>query len=151
MESTKIDTDYFNYIDIDAIDNKNNEIINSKHISKKNAPSRASRKLHSGDVLFSLVRPYLKNIAIIKQEFSDYVASTGFYVCTPMSFLNSEYLFYFLISPYCINRVMHFMEGNNSPSIRGCTLESLYIGIPNYNEQKRIVNKIKNLYNLIIN
>ena len=115
MESTKIKTNYFDYIDIDAIDNVNNIISNPKHLSKESAPSRASRKLHNGDVLFYIVRPYLKNIALVTSEYKNCIASTGFYVCTPISALCSEYLFYLLISPYCIESVMPYMKGDNSP------------------------------------
>ena len=149
MESTKIKTNYFDYIDIDAIDNVNNIISNPKHLSKESAPSRASRKLHNGDVLFSIVRPYLKNIALVTSEYKNCIASTGFYVCTPISALCSEYLFYLLISPYCIESVMPYMKGDNSPSIRGNDLENLIIGVPSLNEQRRIVTKIHTI-NLII-
>lgn len=151
MKSTKIATDYFDYIDIDAIDNKRNIVLKPKYMSKNSAPSRASRKLHEGDVIFSIVRPYLKNIALITKEYEHCIASTGFYICTPNSMLNTEYLYYFLLSPYCIDSVMPYMKGDNSPSIKGSDLENVLIGIPSIKEQERIVYKIKNLYNQIIN
>ena len=59
MESTKPQGDYFDYIDIDAIDNKNHCIKEPKHLPVTKAPSRASRTVKIGSVLFSLVRPYL--------------------------------------------------------------------------------------------
>lgn len=151
MESTKISTDYFDYIDIDAIDNKRNVISAPKHINKENAPSRAGRKIHEGDVLFSIVRPYLRNIAIVPKKYEHCIASTGFYVCTPLNYVDSEFLFYLLISPYCINSVMPYMKGDNSPSIKGSNLENIIIGMPSPREQKRIVNKINNLYMLVRN
>jgi type I restriction enzyme S subunit len=61
MESTKPTGDSFIYIDIDAIDNKAHKVINPKTIKKKDTPSRATRKLSTGDTLFSMVRPYLEN------------------------------------------------------------------------------------------
>ncbi|MEG0108812.1 MAG: restriction endonuclease subunit S, partial [Lachnospiraceae bacterium] len=63
MESIKPSGKSFKYIDIDAIDNLNHKVKTPKIVSVNNAPSRASRKLHSGDVVFSMVRPYLGNIA----------------------------------------------------------------------------------------
>lgn len=83
MESQKPEGDYFYYIDIDAIDNSCQIVTEPKQIAVCDAPSRASRKLHVGDTIFSLVRPYLKNIAYIDKSLSNSIASTGFYVCTP--------------------------------------------------------------------
>ena len=82
MESEKPQDDFV-YIDVDAVNNKKYKIDNPKYIKKENAPSRASRKLHKNDVLFSMVRPYLKNIALVTNEYKNAIASTGFYVITP--------------------------------------------------------------------
>ena len=149
MQSCKPNGEYFRYIDIDAVDNKNQTIKSPKVIKADNAPSRASRKLHTGDVIFSIVRPYLKNIALITENYADCIASTGFYVCSPISELNPEFLYYFLLSSYCIDGVMPFMKGDNSPSIRGEDLEKLIIGLPSKNEQTRIIKKIKSVIHLI--
>lgn len=93
MQSCKPQGEYFRYIDIEAVDNKNQVISNPKIMRTKNAPSRANRKLHTGDVIFSIVRPYLKNIALISENYSDCIGSTGFYVCSPLSELNSSFLY----------------------------------------------------------
>ena len=149
MQSCKPQGEYFRYIDIDAVDNKNQVISNPKIMRTKNAPSRASRKLHTGDVIFSIVRPYLKNIALISENYSDCIGSTGFYVCSPLSELNSSFLYYFLLSPYCIDGIMPFMKGDNSPSIRGEDLEKLIIGLPSNNEQDKIIQKLESIIALI--
>ena len=149
MESEKPSGEFFDYIDIDAIDNHLHRIKKTKRMLVSNAPSRASRAVKTGSVLFSLVRPYLENIALVDEKYANSIASTGFYVCTPISALCSEYLFYLLISPYCIESVMPYMKGDNSPSIRGNDLENLIIGVPSLNEQRRIVTKIHTI-NLII-
>ena len=64
MESTKPLSDFV-YIDVDAVNNRLNIIDNPKKVRFENAPSRATRKLHKNDLLFSMVRPYLKNIALV--------------------------------------------------------------------------------------
>ncbi len=64
MESTKPSSDFV-YIDVDAVNNRLNIIDNPKKVRFENAPSRATRKLHKNDLLFSMVRPYLKNIALV--------------------------------------------------------------------------------------
>ena len=82
MESTKPSSDFV-YIDVDAVNNRLNIIDNPKKVRFENAPSRATRKLHKNDLLFSMVRPYLKNIALVDDIYIDAIASTGFYVITP--------------------------------------------------------------------
>ena len=145
MESTKPNCD-FQYIDIDSIDNINHMIVRSKATKLEKAPSRATRKLKAGDILFSLVRPYLENVAIVYPNYANCIGSTGFYVCRPRSYIKTEFLFYYLITPYFINGVMKFIKGDNSPSIRNYAIESMLIGLPSLNEQERIVHKIKNLF-----
>ena len=81
MEIAKPQGDFFDYIDIDAIDNRLHRIKEAKRLPVSDAPSRASRAVKSGSVLFSLVRPYLENIALIEEKHSQCIASTGFYVC----------------------------------------------------------------------
>ena len=83
MKSQKPSGEKFNYIDIASIDNRQNKITDVKTIAVTDAPSRASRKVKFGDSLFSMVRPYLKNIAFVDEEYSNCIASTGFYVCSP--------------------------------------------------------------------
>ena len=82
MESTKPSSDFV-YIDVDAVNNRINIIDKPKKVRIENAPSRATRKLHKNDLLFSMVRPYLKNIALVDDIYKDAIASTGFYVITP--------------------------------------------------------------------
>ena len=57
LGSTKPQGDFFDYIDIDAIDNRLHCIKDAKHLPVSDAPSRASRAVKDGSVLFSLVRP----------------------------------------------------------------------------------------------
>ena len=144
MQSTKPNDD-FQYIDIAAIDNVKHSISQPKFVKLENAPSRATRKLDSGDILFSLVRPYLENVAIIYSEYAKGVASTGFYVCRPRPYIRTEFLYYFLLTPYLINGVVKFIKGDNSPSIKNYVLESMLIGLPPLSKQDKIISKIKTL------
>ena len=56
--------DDISYIDIGSINNNNNSIETYNNFKIKDSPSRAKRILNHGDILFSTVRPNLKNIAI---------------------------------------------------------------------------------------
>lgn len=139
----------FRYIDIDAIDNKNHKIKSPKVMEVAKAPSRAAKEVRNGDILFSLVRPYLENIALVTENYSDCIASTGFYVYRPNNTLISKYAFYMIISQYVIKGLNEFMKGDNSPSISGNDIIKWFYPIPPILEQKRIVAKIEELFNAL--
>ena len=145
MESTKPSSDFV-YIDVDAVNNRLNIIDNPKKVRFENAPSRATRKLHKNDLLFSMVRPYLKNIALVDDIYIDAIASTGFYVITPSLGYYPKFLFYLMLSNYVVDGLNAFMKGDNSPSINNCHIEDYLYPLPPIEEQKRIVNKIEQLF-----
>ena len=144
MKSIKPSGEDFLYIDIESIDNKKQIINEVKNIKTANAPSRASRYTKKGDVVFSMVRPYLRNIAKIERD--NCIASTGFFVCSPVKeILLSTYCYYLMISSYVVDGLNHFMKGDNSPSINKKDIDEWLFPIPPIAEQLRIVNKIEKL------
>ena len=146
MESTKPQGEFFDYIDIDSIDNKLHCIKKTKHIPVIEAPSRASRAINSGSVLFSLVRPYLENIALIEEIHSHSIASTGFYVCNSNGLLLPEYMFYLMISKYVVDGLNQYMKGDNSPAISKNDIENWLYPIPPIDEQRRICYILKSTF-----
>ncbi|MFK2291446.1 restriction endonuclease subunit S [Bacteroides fragilis] len=145
MKSVKPKNDEFQYIDIDSIDNKQQIISGIKMIKTANAPSRASRYTQKNDVIFSMVRPYLRNIA--KVVVDNCIASTGFYVCSAIpQILNSDYCYYLMVSDYVVNGLNQFMKGDNSPSINKGHIDEWLFPLPPLTEQKRIVCAIRNLF-----
>ncbi|MDE2823011.1 MAG: restriction endonuclease subunit S, partial [Chloroflexota bacterium] len=68
------------YIDIASIDNSSFRVGSAKTHLGRNAPSRARQRVRSGDTLFSTVRTYLRNVAMVPPELDGEVASTGFCV-----------------------------------------------------------------------
>ncbi len=146
MESQRPAGNEFDYIDIDAIDNQKQAVNNPKRLPTSKAPSRASRKLHIGDTVFSLVRPYLKNIAYIDNSLAHCIASTGFFVCTPKALLYDRYLYQLMISPYMVDGLNRYMKGDNSPSIRKDDIEQFPFPLPPLPEQHRIVTRIESLF-----
>jgi len=151
MESVKPQGDYFDYIDIDAIDNRLHRIKEAKHIPVSEAPSRASRAVKYGNVLFSLVRPYLKNIAFVEEKHSRCIASTGFYVCNSNGVFLPEYMFFLMISGYVVNGLNQYMKGDNSPSISKDNIENWLYPVPPLEEQKAICSKLKSIFAMIEN
>ena len=149
MESTKPQGEFFDYIDIDAIDNRLHRIKTAKHLPASEAPSRASRAVKTGSVLFSLVRPYLENIALVEEVHSHCIASTGFYVCSSNGILLPQFMFFLMISSYVVSGLNQYMKGDNSPSISKDNIESWLYPVPPMAEQKAICTKLKKVFNLI--
>lgn len=149
MKSVRPTGETFQYIDIDSIDNVRQTIKETKVIKSSNAPSRASRYTQKGDVVFSMVRPYLRNIA--KVCFNDCIASTGFYVCSPLDMLHPEFCYYLMISDYVVNGLNQFMKGDNSPFINKGDIDNWLFPLPPFAEQQRIVAKIEELFSTLDN
>ena len=149
MKSVRPTGRTFQYIDIDSIDNARQTVKEIKVIKTNNAPSRASRYTQEGDIIFSMVRPYLRNIA--KININDCIASTGFYVCSPLDMLHSEYCYYLMISNYVICGLNQFMKGDNSPSINKGDIDNWLFPLPPLAEQQRIVAKIEELFSVLDN
>ena len=149
MKSVRPTGEMFQYIDIDSIDNTRQAVKEIKVIKTSNAPSRASRYTQKEDVIFSMVRPYLRNIA--KISINDCIASTGFYVCRPLDMLHSEYCYYLMISDYVVCGLNQFMKGDNSPSINKGDIDNWLFPLPPFSEQQRIVEKIEELFSVLDN
>ena len=150
MESIKPKSDFV-YIDTDAVNNKKNVIDNPKNVLLKNAPSRATRRLHANDILFSMVRPYLKNIAYVDERFASAIGTTGFYVITTSSSLYQPYIFKMMLSDYVVSGLTEYMKGDNSPSINNGHIEDFLYPIPPLSIQHRIVEKIEEVFAAIDN
>lgn len=133
-----------NYVDIDAIDNENQTIREVKRKKVSELSTRARRVLKKGYIAYSSVRPYLKNIAIIDNELENYIGSTGLNVFKTV-YVKTEFVFYFLLSPYINNRFKEMMSGFNSPSITNEQFEKTLIPIPPLSIQNQIVAKLDGL------
>ena len=146
MQSIKPSSDTFYYADIESVDNTTNTL-SAKIIKKEFAPSRASRYCEKGDLLFSMVRPYLKNIAMV--NISNCIASTGFYICHSNGSLDKDYLFRMMLSDYVVNGLNTYMKGDNSPSINKINIDTFLFPVPPLAEQKRIMAEINRWFALI--
>jgi len=149
MENKKPTGKTFRYIDINSIDNKKHTIAEAKELAVSDAPSRANRGVDTGDTLFSMVRPYLENIAYVNENYANCIASTGFFICKPTQILYPKYLYYLMLSSYAIDGLNTFMKGDNSPSINNDNVTSFLYPIPPLQEQSRIVSFIESVFALI--
>ncbi len=130
-----------NYVDIDSIDNQKFIIRSVKQLPVKKLSTRARRVLHKGDIVYSLVRPYLNNIAIVSEERADFIGSTGFSVFRPIC-ISNRFIMYILLSPYIERYFYSLMSGFNSPSISQTDFVNTLIPLPPLAEQQRIVDQL---------
>ena len=75
----------FRYIEISDVD-LNTGMVGYKDIAVGDAPSRARKKVHTGDVLISTVRPERGAIGIVPPELHGAICSTGFAVLRCLDF-----------------------------------------------------------------
>lgn len=136
----------FLYIDIDSVDNRTNSV-SPKQIKTECAPSRASRKTQRGDIVFSMVRPYLRNVAVVPID--GCIASTGFYILSASSAIYPPFAFRLALSDFFVSGLNSYMKGDNSPSINKSNIEDFVIPLPPFDEQKRIISEIDNIYLLV--
>ena len=133
----------FQYIDISGIDNKNLKIANTKHYVGKKAPSRARQLVLSGDIVFSTVRTYLRNIARVPGELDGQIASTGFCVLRAGEPELKKYLFYYVQYEKFLNELAKFQRGTSYPAVRDGDVFAQFIPVPPQKQAGRIVAEIE--------
>jgi type I restriction enzyme S subunit len=140
----------FHYVDISAVDNTNFRILSSKTVKGKDAPSRARRPIRAGDVLFSNVRTYLRNVALVPKDSAFDLCSTGFTVLRPSAAIEPDFLFRYVLSDDFIERVSPTQTGTHYPATSDVAVMRETIELPPLAEQKRIVAKLEDLLLRII-
>lgn len=135
----------FAYVDIGAIDNSVQKITDPKDFLGKDAPSRARRVIRTGDVLFSTVRTYLKNVAQVPPELDGQLTSTGICVLRANAATDPNYLFRWACSTDFINEISQAQDGTMYPAVRDEDVLAGPIPLPPLPEQRRIVRKLDTL------
>ena len=136
----------FSYIDVSAIDNHSGKVIAPSVLSSAEAPSRARKIVKKGTVIYSTVRPYLKNIAVVEGEFDpEPIASTAFSILHPYAEMPGEYLVLFFRSPVFVRYVESVQTGIAYPAINDKQFFGATFPLPPLAEQHRIVTKVDEL------
>jgi len=136
----------FSYIDVSAIDNHSGKVINPSVLSPAEAPSRARKIVKKGTVIYSTVRPYLKNIAVVEEVFDpEPIASTAFAILHPYAGIPGDYLVAFFRSPVFVRYVESVQTGIAYPAINDKQFYGSAFPLPPLAEQHRIVAKVDEL------
>ena len=132
-------------LDLKDIEKDTGKLIN--FTVKKEIKSKSKKFIFKrGDVLYSKLRPYLNKVIIAKQD--------GY--CTteilPLKFYNSVYNYYaqiVLMSPYFVNYAIECSYGTKMPRLGTSDGKNAFFPLPPSNEQIKIVNKVKECFNII--
>ena len=136
----------FTYIDVSAIDNTAGVISTPSVLSASDAPSRARKIVKGGTVIYSTVRPYLKNICVIEEEYSpEPIASTAFAVLHPLQNMPGRFFALYLRSPEFVKYVESVQTGIAYPAINDKQFYGGLVPVPPLAEQHRIVAKVDEL------
>lgn len=129
----------FKYIDISCISRKRLSIESYSEQISERAPSRARKLINSGDIIFSTVRPYLKQVAKVIPDFDGHVCSTAFCVIRPNSKISDgDFIFHWVTRDEFITEVTYYQTGSNYPAVTDAIVLSQYIPLPPLSEQRRI-------------
>lgn len=145
----KIPQSRFTYIDVTAIDKEAGLVADPKVLEASEAPSRARKITCKGDVIYSCVRPYLLNVAVIETDFDPQpIASTAFAILNGYGLVMPRYLWIVLRSPFMVECVEESQRGQAYPAINDADFAVLPFPLPPLAEQHRIIAKVNELMDL---
>ena len=102
------------------------------------APSRARRRVRSGDILVSTVRTYLRAIAAVHEASDNLIASTGFCVVRPREGADSAFIGWVAKSEPFVSEVVARSVGVSYPAINSSDIATIEVPLPPLETQKRI-------------
>lgn len=146
--SPKENWTYINYLDTGSI--TENQISKIQHlvIGKDKIPSRARRKVQTGDIVYSTVRPNHRHFGLLKQPPDNCIVSTGFAVIRGKNAVaHTDFVYWFLNQDRIIRHLQTIAEHSKSayPSIRPDDIRALRIDLPPLPEQRAIAHVLNTL------
>jgi type I restriction enzyme S subunit len=110
-----------------------------KVLEWEDAPSRARRRIRSGDVLVSTVRPYLRGFALVEDTLDGSVGSTGFCVLrADQSKVLPGFVWAVVQAPQFTDHLINHQTGSNYPAVRAADVGSYRFRLPPLEEQREI-------------
>lgn len=141
-----------NYLDTSNITNGFISNIQRINPSNEKLPSRARRKVITGDVLFSTVRPNQSHFGIVSDHLPNMLVSTGFAVIRSKNPLVCNELIYLCLTERdFVKKMQQLAEQSTStyPSIKPSDLGACEIPCPKDEKSTRFLNTLESLFALI--
>jgi len=136
-------SDQFIYLDISSIDNMKHSIVEPKRYSKSEAPSRARQLVQTNDILFSTVRTYLENVAMVPEIYDGQIASTGFSVLRAGAMVVPKFMFYYILTNSFLEPLNELQRGTSYPAVRDGDVRIQPFPLPPLGEQEAITSQLE--------
>ena len=138
------------YIDVSSVSNKAFCVIGCQDFIGKDAPGRARKVVNTSDVIFATVRPTLKRVAKISQEYDNEYCSTAFCVLrADNTKLDFEFLYQYLLTDSFMKEIGSLQSGASYPAVRDDDVMRMKIPHPDIDEQRAISIMLKRVDNKI--
>lgn len=129
----------FHYIDVSSVSNSTFTIKDTSLVKADAAPGRARKVVKWQDTIFATIRPSLKRIAFIPQEYDNQIASTAFCVLRPnQKQVTPLYVYFFLLSDLLNTEISGLQHGASYPAITDKDVLNQTIPLPPLAEQQEI-------------
>ncbi|MCC7118366.1 MAG: restriction endonuclease subunit S [Anaerolineales bacterium] len=146
VDPTKTPNKKYIYIDVSSVNKENLSIEEVNFIKGKDAPSRARKLVKTNDVLFATVRPTLRRIAIVPEEYDNQICSTGYFVLRGKEFIDNKLIFYFLQTKGFMGKMEKLQKGASYPAVTDGEVRNQIIHFPkSLAEQSAIVQRLDGL------
>ena len=136
--SWKKENEKFRYIEMGDIDPIFG-VINDSVLFTKDAPSRATQRVITGDLIIGTTRPYLKRFAIVSPKYNQCICSSAFQVIKANDRYNLEFVYYYLQTQLAVKQFEAYMTGALYPAINASDLRRIKIPLPPLSVQNLIV------------
>lgn len=140
--------DLIDYISLEDVNS--GTILSTSRLRYAEAPSRARRRLRSGDVLFGTVRPNLRSHAQFKGGLPNPVASTGFAVIRARPGKSTPgFLAQWVLGDAVAKQVERLIAGSNYPAVSGQDVRQFQICLPDVSGQEAIAGALSDVDDVI--
>lgn len=120
----------FSYVDIAGVDGITGKIVSTKKLLGFEAPGRARQVIQTNDTLVSTVRPYLRATALVPEDYSGEIASTGFCVLRPKQPYGYSWLYVLTRMQWFTERMNERARGASYPAVTDRDILDLLIPVP---------------------
>lgn len=138
------------YVDVSSICRRLLRISSPSRYRLRDAPSRARKRIRTGDVVFATVRPTLMRIAVVPPSLDDQVCSTAFCVLRPNRRLVEPRFIYYVVQRRQFVRSVGSLEtGASYPAVTDRVILTQPVPVPPLDVQRKIIDIMDTIWNTI--
>lgn len=123
------------YLDLTAITSPGS-LAPPTELTAADAPTRARRRVQSGDILVSTVRPNLRGFARVCEAQENLVASTGYAVVSPRPIVEGSFVYHHVMTTRFAIYLEGAATGQAYPAVRPGDVGDFRLPVPSLREQQ---------------